>query len=99
MLVSVGGVVSPGVATVRVVSSAMAAVVTSGTPPASLRTAPALTLSWSVPALVGVIGTVKIPEVGAVSVTVPMLTPAVPALPKSAASIVVASMSPLKVTV
>ena len=43
--------------------------------------------------------TVKIPDVGVVSLTLPMVMAAVPALPKVAAVTVLASMASLKVTV
>ena len=75
----------------------MAVAVLRALPATSLRTAPAITWSCRVPAVVGVTGTVKTP--GVVSVTVPMVTVALPALPKSAAETVLASMSSLKVTV
>ena len=75
----------------------MAEVVSRALPMASFSTAPRLTLSWRVPAPVAVTGTVKTPK--EVSVTVPMVTAALPALPKSLAETVLASMSLLKVTV
>ena len=84
-------------ATVMMVSSAMAEVVTRALPSTSLRMAPGLTWSCRVPALVGVACTAKTP--GVVSMTAPMVTAAVPALPKSAAVTVAAFMSSLKAMV
>ena len=83
--------------TVKVVSSGIADVVPSALPAASVRTAPALIFSWSVPTLVGVTPTLNTP--GEVSVIEPTVIVELPALPKSAASTVLASMSSLKVTV
>ena len=99
MIVPPVPVLSNGSTTVIVVSSGMAEVVSRALPTKSCRTAPALALRMRVPAVYGVTGTVKTPEVSVVSVTVPMVKTAVPALPKEAAETVLASMSSLKVTV
>ena len=83
--------------TVMVVSSVIAALVSSELPATSVRAAPADTCNRNVPGEVGVICTLNTP--GEVSVTVPMVTGALPAFEKSATPTVAASMSSLKVTV
>jgi hypothetical protein len=94
---SVGGTKSGGEVTVMVVLSRIAEVVTSELPATSFRTAPDATLNISVPGMVGVTCMVNIP--GSTSLTELMVTALVPALAKSAALTVAASMSSLKVMV